>query len=334
MTITTEQKVGLFFIVALIILALVIELVESWDPFRKQNAYYTHFNSAIGLKVGDPVRMAGVEVGKIDKISIDGTRVRVDLKVDETTQIRTDSIARIRQMNLLGGQFLGLDFGSEANTVLPPDSSIISEEGTNIDELITSLDRNQKEMFGKFNNLAIKIENGEGVLGMLMSDDALADELKSTSNSLSRIASTLSDSNAANDLVKTLANLKNISEGLRKGEGTLGRLMTDEELYVNVNNTFVDLSAVVKKINEGEGLLAKLISEEDQVYADLQKTMASLRIIAGKIESGEGTLGKLVNDPSLYYDAKTTLNKVEKAADGLTDSGTISALGTIVGTLF
>ena len=86
MTITTEQKVGLFFLFALIILAVIIELVEDWDPLRVQNSYHTYFNSSVGLKVGDPVRMAGVAVGKIEEISIDGLQVKVDFLVDEETE--------------------------------------------------------------------------------------------------------------------------------------------------------------------------------------------------------------------------------------------------------
>ncbi len=62
--------------------------------------------------------------------------------------------------------------------------------------------------------------------------------------------------------------------------------------------------------------------------------MTSARSIAEKIDKGEGTLGKIVNDDSLYRDARTTLNKVEKAAEGISDSGPISALGTVVGTMF
>ena len=73
---------------------------------------------------------------------------------------------------------------------------------------------------------------------------------------------------------------------------------------------------------------------EDKAYDDLQQTLANLRSITDKIESGQGTIGKLVNDPDLYHDAKTTINKIEKAADGLNDSGAVSALGTVAGTLF
>jgi phospholipid/cholesterol/gamma-HCH transport system substrate-binding protein len=334
MTMTTEQKVGLFFLTALVILAVIIELVENWDPFRKQYAYYTHFKSAIGLKVGDPVRMAGVEVGKIERIGIDGLLVRVDFMVDDSTEIRTDSIALVRQMNMLGGQFLGLDFGSKSKDVLPPNSEVKSKEGTNIDELITSLDKNQKELFLKFNSLAGKIEDGDGVLSMLLNDTELSSDLKSTVRSLSKVASALSGSNAGEDLVATIDNLNAITAGLRNGDGTLGRLMTDDELYSNLNSAFADLSVVAENIKSGKGLLGKLINEDDKTYADLQQTLENLRSISDKINSGEGTFGKLVNDSDLYYDAKTTLNKVEKAADGLSDSSAVSALGTVVGTLF
>jgi phospholipid/cholesterol/gamma-HCH transport system substrate-binding protein len=56
--------------------------------------------------------------------------------------------------------------------------------------------------------------------------------------------------------------------------------------------------------------------------------------IATKINSGEGTLGKLVNEDKLYRDATATLKKTEKAMEGLGDSGPISVLGSVIGTLF
>ena len=333
MTITTEQKVGLFFLFSLITLGVIIELVEDWDPFRKQFAYHTHFSSSVGLKVGDPVRMAGVEVGKIEKIGIDGLQVRVDFLVDETTEIRTDSIARIRQLNLLGGQFLGLGFGSLSESIIPPGAKIMSAEGTNIDQLVTNLNKNQEELFGKIDSIVTKIDKGEGLVGMLLTDTELSQDIKNAVDSMTSLMSKLSASDAANDLAETLDNLNVITASLRKGEGTLGKLVTEEDLYVNVNNAFADLSSVAKKIKDGEGLFGKMLTD-DQAYDDLQKTLTNLRNITDKIESGQGTIGKLINDPDLYHDAKTTINKIEKAADGLNDSGAVSALGTVAGTLF
>jgi phospholipid/cholesterol/gamma-HCH transport system substrate-binding protein len=62
--------------------------------------------------------------------------------------------------------------------------------------------------------------------------------------------------------------------------------------------------------------------------------MQRINSIAAKIDDGKGTIGRLVNEDDLYRDAKTTLHKVEKAVDGLSDQGPMSALGVVVGTLF
>lgn len=333
MKISTEQKVGLFFIIALIVLAVMIELVEDWQPFQEQSRYHTYFESAVGLKVGDPVRMAGVEVGKIESIGIDGLRVRVDFQVKAGTTIREDSTAMVRQLNLLGGQFLGLDFGNPQSPTLPPGSEVPSAQSTNIDELVTRLDQNQQQLFNKLDRIVEKIDNGDGLIGKLVNDDAMYDDLKATVSSLRNVTKGLEEHDIGADLGETMANLRDITTRLKDGEGTLGRLLTDEELYEKTRSAMDDLSAIAEQARSGEGTLGRLLTEDD-LYEDFRASMENIRSITEKIDQGEGTIGKLVNDSDMYHDAKTTLNKLEKAADGINDSGAISALGTITGTLF
>ena len=93
MALSTEQKVGMLFLAALVALAVMIELVEDWHPFQKQVEYHTFFHSAVGIKAGDPVRLAGVEVGKIRNIALENHEVRIDLYVAEGTDVRQDSVA-------------------------------------------------------------------------------------------------------------------------------------------------------------------------------------------------------------------------------------------------
>ena len=56
--------------------------------------------------------------------------------------------------------------------------------------------------------------------------------------------------------------------------------------------------------------------------------------ITGKIDRGEGTIGKLVNDQEFYRNAKLSLQKLDKAADGLEDQGPISVIGLMMNNLF
>ena len=362
MTLSTEQKVGIFFLVALVALAVMIELVEDWHPFETQIDYHTHFHSAVGIKAGDPVRLAGVEVGKIRRISLEADKVRVDFYVVAGTDIREDSLASIRQMNLLGGQFLGLQFGSPQSPPLPAGAEIPSREGANIDQLITHLDENQERVFGtlgtmleetrtsfvdavaRLESIATKVDKGEGSLGRLVNDPHLYEELTAAVTNIKEVSARLETGKGSlgkllNDpalydhVSQVAANLQDISQRLKAGEGSLGKLLTEDRFYNDASDALANIRDISGKVNRGEGSLGRLVND-DQLYQNTQQTMSRLASIAAKIDEGSGTLGHLVNDDDLYRDAKATLNKVEKAADGLNDSGTVSALGTVVGTLF
>jgi len=362
MGLSTEKKVGLFFLLALIALGVMIELVEQWHPFEEQMGYKTYFRSAVGIRAGDPVRLAGVEVGKVDSIGLEESRVRVKFSVEEGTTIREDSVAAIRQTNLLGGQFLGITFGSESSPVLPPGSEVQSREGVNIDQLITNLDRNQErvlgalgdlieetrgpltESVGQIEHIVRKIDQGEGTLGRLVNDSRVYDDIEGVAGDLKIILDRLErgegslgrllkDPSLYDDAHSTVANLRIISDRIMEGKGTVGRLFADEGLYDNASDALANIRDISDKANKGTGTLGKLVND-DSLYDEVHGTMTHLNSITKKIDGGEGTIGRLVNEDDIYRDAKTTLNKVEKAVDGISDTGPLSALGVVLGTLF
>lgn len=325
---STEQKVGLFFLVALVALAVMIELVEDWRPFETQNDYRTFFQSAVGIKAGDPVRLAGVEVGKIRRITLEDGRVRVDFYVVGGTDLRRDTEASIRQMNLLGGQFLGLRFGTPGSPPLPPSSEVPSVEGTNIDQLISNLDRNQEKAFGTLGKLLE--ESRTGFVDAVSRLDSIARKIDQGQGTLARL---VNDPQLYDEVTAAVRDLKTVVGRLEGGEGSLGKLLADDSLYREASATLANLKVISGKARRGEGTLGRLVNDPE-LYDQTRNVMSRLASIAEKIDEGQGTLGQLVNDDSLYRDAKTTLHKVEKAADGIGDSGTVSALGTVVGTLF
>ena len=64
MAISVEKKVGFFFVCCMIVLGVMLEVGEKWNPFEKRSNYRTFLSSVTGLKVGDPVRLAGVVAGE------------------------------------------------------------------------------------------------------------------------------------------------------------------------------------------------------------------------------------------------------------------------------
>jgi phospholipid/cholesterol/gamma-HCH transport system substrate-binding protein len=362
MVVSIEQKVGLFFLFALIMLGVMIELVEDWRPFEAQYDYVALFTSSIGLNAGDPVRVAGVEVGKVRSLTIEDGKVKVDFYINGNAVIRRDSIARIRQTNLLGGTFLGLDFGSPGSEVLPPGSVVTTTEGANFDELIANLDRNQDRILRplgelldenrknltdsveKLSQILTKIDKGDGTLGQLVNNPVLFDEVVTTSVRLNKLlrgieqgegtlGKLMKDTELYDNLNRTMVSFESVAMKINEGKGTLSQLLVDDHLYKELTITLEGLREITEKVNSGQGLLGRLVNDET-LYEDLREGIVRINSIAAKIDDGTGTLGRLVNEDTLYRDAVTTLHKVEKTVDGMSDTGPISALGVVLGTLF
>jgi len=349
MALSTEKKVGLFFVLGLIIFGIMLELGEKWNPFEKKNNYKTYLSSITGLKVGDPVKLAGVDAGRITKVSIVDSKVQVDFEVEKETRVKTDSVASIRLTNLLGGQFLNLTFGSPEAPLLPSGSTVPSKEMANIDVivdnfgelakdarvLVANFDRNQNEVMGKIsailddnrgnlrgaianlNSITRKFDSGDGTFAMLLNDKTLYNNFKSFSGDLS-----------------------NITGKINRGEGTFGKLVNDEAFYkeatgaaTRINETMKDVQEIAGKINRGEGSLGKLVND-GALYTEFRDAAHNIKEITQKVNNGQGTFGKLVNEDTLYRDATAALKKTERAMEGLGDSGPLSVLGTVAGTLF
>jgi phospholipid/cholesterol/gamma-HCH transport system substrate-binding protein len=349
MAISTEKKVGLFFILGLILFGVMMELGGQWNPFGKSVPYHTFLTSVTGLKMGDSVRLSGVDVGKITGITVLDGRVRLDFEVEKGTRLRTDSVASLRMTNLLGGQFLGVSFGTPTAPVLSPGAAVQGKDTASVDTvmstmgdlatdakvLVAELNRNQQELVGKLSS--ILDENRVNLKSSLSNLSSITGKFDRGDGSLALL---LNDKSLYRNTKEMTANLQNITARIEKGEGTIGKLVKDDAFYVeakgalaNMNKGMKDMNEIAGKINRGEGTMGQLVNDKN-LYAELSGASKNIKEITDKINSGQGTMGKLVNEDKLYRDATATLKKTEQAVEGLGDSGAISVLGGVIGTLF
>ena len=141
--------------------------------------------------------------------------------------------------------------------------------------------------------------------------------------------------------------MKTISAQIAEGRGSVGKLINEDTLYAsalaavtNFNATASDIKAavnearnVVAEINQGKGTMGKLTKDET-LYKEAATAMTNLKEIFQKINQGQGSVGKLVNDESFYKNVKLSLQKLDKATEGLEDQGPLSVLGIAVNSLF
>lgn len=143
------------------------------------------------------------------------------------------------------------------------------------------------------------------------------DLIDSANAMLSDIRAMINEGGVASNIAATVANLKEVSDRLKRGEGTIGRLLVDDGLYVQLQGTMKDASAVLAqiktvtaKLSQGEGTVGKLLMD-DHIYKDLEKTTANLRELTDRVNAGEGTLGKLLaKDDSMYQNLAATASSL------------------------
>ena len=124
-------------------------------------------------------------------------------------------------------------------------------------------------------------------------------------------------------------------------------MINDDALYNSLYNTAINLQDVGSDIKAtiadarglldqaktGNGTVGKLIND-DKLYREAADAMSNLRQVLEKVNQGQGSIGKIVNDKEFYNNAKLTLQKLDKATEGLEDQGPLSVLGLIVNNLF
>jgi phospholipid/cholesterol/gamma-HCH transport system substrate-binding protein len=117
-------------------------------------------------------------------------------------------------------------------------------------------------------------------------------------------------STAAEQATKSLETTNRLLEDVRQGRGTLGKLMTDDTLYHQLNDFVSSAEAVTRGINAGRGTLGRLTTN-DAAARSLEQSLANLEMVTGRIRNGEGSLGQLLNNDALSKSVTSATNNLD-----------------------
>lgn len=336
----TEIMVGLFVLAALSVLGI-LSLRLGSETLAPQKGYELDLlvDTASGLAPNSRVEMAGIEIGRIKEVSIEGDRARVLLNIYPEYQVALDSTAWIRTKGLLGDKFIEVRQGHPDQGTFQPRGRIGKVvRPVDLDELFVDMGPVMEDLKGVAGGLGEVIGSEEGRLNLRESMANLREataSIKVVSNRMEKgegaLGKLLTDDTLYEDARESVATLKKVADKVNRGEGTLGKLISDEDLYEEAEATIGSLKAFAEMLEKGEGTLGKLASQDD-LYRQAEETLTALREVAEKVKSGEGTLGKLLEDESLYSEAKEALHNVNKAAEGVQEQVPVTIFGTLVGT--
>jgi phospholipid/cholesterol/gamma-HCH transport system substrate-binding protein len=263
-----QVRVGGLIILGLLLLGYAIYRVGMvMDVFARRYEIVTLVPSALGLREGAPVTLAGQRIGQVQRIEFipvhqktGGNNLRVVLAIAEEVreQVRIDSRAFLRTQGLLGDKFVDISPGSSGARIMQPGDTILAGRSVDMDEFITQA------------------------------------------------------AEALDDATGIVTNLQELTGGLTRGEGTVGRLLRDEQLYDNVNAATAELRRTLAEVNRADGTIGRLV-RDPALYHQLHGAVARVDSLGALLLHSQGTLGMLLRSDTLHRAVLSTIAGADAA---------------------
>jgi len=184
-------KLGLFVVGGMLLfIAAIIIIGKQKNLFDPVFYISAKFSSVSGLQVGNNVRLAGINVGTIDKITIiNDSTVQVDMLVKQNVKrfIKTDAEVSIGSEGIIGDKLLVISQGSSGAKEVKAGQELAASEPVEMDAIIESLQVtavNAELISRDLASIVGNINSGKGTLGRLIQDTTIADNLSQTMENL------------------------------------------------------------------------------------------------------------------------------------------------------
>jgi phospholipid/cholesterol/gamma-HCH transport system substrate-binding protein len=323
---TTEFWVGLFTLVSLVI-ALYMVFRTGDLRLERQPGYkvFAFFPDVAGLDVGDTVRVAGVRVGKVESIRLEGNQGRVTFSVDHRVTLYEDAAASVETYGLLGDRYVDVDPGhSKLPRVEPGDEIHSAVSPEELDALVGKLTEVASDIKAVTTTL-------KSVLGGAEGEEALREILTNTRD-------------LSKELVQTVRENQEEFRQITKQVALITRQMQEmvSDNQEAVQRTLATMPDTAENVRAITADARKLISDH---YEDISETLRNLKVaslqleaslkaieeVSTQINAGEGTLGKLIQDDALYVEATSTLREARNLIEDLREQAPISAFIAVGG---
>jgi phospholipid/cholesterol/gamma-HCH transport system substrate-binding protein len=273
-----EIWVGLFVVAGLAGILIVLSTMTDAALFRGRYIVSTIVPDAAGIRNGDPVQMRGVNIGRVMGFKISTDEVEVRLEIEGEYPVPTDSVVELKASGLLGGLVADVIPGSssamakwgdvlegrsgvglfdkmdslagEADDVAARLKELLSDEMVNdlhgtageARHLLEQLSGTVKEQRGELKTLTKSLRRSAEGLEKVTTGPELENTVKRVEEVASRMDEVLSG------LDRSSQSLESILGRVDRGEGTLGKLTTDDALYDNVSSAAANLDKAAVEI--------------------------------------------------------------------------------------
>ena len=274
--------VGLFVILSLFILLFGVYFLKETVPGRKSDNYQVLFSQVSTLQDGDPVKVNGVKMGKVQGIELSGNRVRVSLKLDRGVKLPKDSDVRIQNIGLMGERQIGITLG-DSQEYWPPGA-----------ELSGKIDAGIAETMGIAGQVFVESETLVLSLKSIMDSTVGKPEFVATFNNV--VSQTEELSSRLNTFMREIdPKVKHSLTNLEDASSRIHILLKDQE---------VPVKTIIQNGTEVSGKLREVVEKADRMADEMNRLLA-------KVNSSNSTLGAMLNDSTFFLELRGTVNSAD-----------------------
>lgn len=287
---------GTVVIIALVLLFLGFNFLNSNNLFLKGNTYCALYDKVDGLEKSSIVMIRGYKVGTVVDVHFKDETARqlvVVFTVDDDYKIPKNTVARIVNKDIMGSRSLALVFPEKVKGYINPG-----------DTLVSALSKGLKEE----------------VSAQVLPLKAKVEEIMTSMDTLLTSAKTVLGQGSQRNLVSSIESMRKTFKNLERTTGSLDNIISSEKN--TLKNILQDFSGIAENLNNNKdnvnAILSNISSLTDTLAGagfantllEMQNAMKKLSGMVAKIDDGEGSIGALLHDDGLY-------DKLESAASNM-----------------
>jgi len=274
--------VGLVVLLAIVILVFGIFFLNDKDPRETFHTYYLRFHQVSTLAQDDPVKVNGVKLGKVEDISLEGTQVRVRIRLRTDVLVPKNSVLKVQNIGLMGERQIGILLGDSQDFYAPNDT------------IVGQFDAGIAEAMG----LAGEVFDSAKVI--LQITRGILDSTVATQDFRDRFRRILEKTEGLEDRVGTL--LDETDPQLKKSLASLNDATRKVNVMLDENR-----KPVSDLVQDAQGLTR----DASQLVQSVDSVTQRLLVLTSKLQSKDNTMGALLNDRKLHDDLTTTVQSAD-----------------------
>ncbi|MFZ4712437.1 MAG: MlaD family protein [Bacteriovoracaceae bacterium] len=281
-----ELKVGLLSLFAIgAIIFMSLRVTSNQSGFGKHAQYRTILDDASGIFPKTPIKVAGITAGRIKSIDLDGSRALITFEVQDEIKLSENSILRVKSVGFLGDKYLDIYVG-KPGAPLPLNAFLRNSSGGGLDDIAKDASDilGDVKVVMKSIRETISPEGQETPLKAIMKDiQEISENTKAITATLRKVMSGNEDK-----INKTIANLEKISSSLEyelnndNPDALLADVKKIGPILDDAKKTMGDVSAIVGDVRKGKGTVGKLLRDEE-VIDQVTETLAGVNRIVNRV---------------------------------------------------